>query len=453
MAKPAFDPSKPFQPVATAKPAFDPSKPFQAGGSDPGALTSSAGGAFGRGVGQGLTVGFGDEAGGAEQSGLQAIANALPQGALRWAGIENYKGGETAPDDTYRTARGENRAQLNADHAQHPWASTAGDVVGGVPLSVITGGGAGAVGAMGMAAGLGNSTADLTHGDLANYGRAAMDTGVGGLASLATLGATRLVGAGVGQARNAIGNLTRDAEGRLADQIAEQQAAEIASLRGKLGAEVQKGNRLNENIDRLSPNIPTNLQMRAAALEQNGVLPDLRERLARANLGDLPGQKGAIDALDAELGQKIANAPAELQQRFSNALQAGPKMLANVVPAAAIGSAKSKLLHGAGAAIGGAIGGALGGFPGAGFGAAVGSSAINGALGVLKNPTAQVAGLNAVDSIMRAAQASGRFAQPFAEAYARGPQAVAALDYVLAQKDEHWRAAKAQQSPDATAAP
>lgn len=46
-----------------------------------------------------------------------------------------------------------------------------------------------------------------------------------------------------------------------------------------------------------------------------------------------------------------------------------------------------------------------------------------------------------------------KYVQPLLQAAQRGPQAVAALDYVLAQKDEHWRAAKAQQSPDATAAP
>jgi hypothetical protein len=181
------------------------------------APTSSTGGAALRGFGQGLTANFGDELGAGLQSGLQRLANALPEGSLDWAGIDNrYK---QDAGEVYRQARAANREQLAADAREHGVASFAGNLAGGLVSNAIVpgsklAGGAGLLraGAQGAAAGLGESEADLTRGQ------------VGG----ATVDA--LKGAALGVAAQGIG----EEVGRIAPQAAQwvqRKAGDFAALR------------------------------------------------------------------------------------------------------------------------------------------------------------------------------------------------------------------------------
>lgn len=139
---------------------------------DPG---SSTGGAALRGFGQGVTADFGDELGAGLQAGLQGLANALPEGALEWAGIDNRYAQDAG--DVYRQARTENRAQLRQDMAEHPVASTLGNVGGSVVLgSIAPGAGTyGQAAALGAASGLGASEYDLTDPTVRNVGGAVGD--------------------------------------------------------------------------------------------------------------------------------------------------------------------------------------------------------------------------------------------------------------------------------------
>lgn len=148
---------------------------------------SSAGGAFIRGVAQGATADFADELGAGLQAGLQGLANALPEGSLEWAGIENKY--QQNPLDTYRQAREENRAQIAQDMEQHTGAALAGNIGGGLLLNSVVPGakltgtpGLLRAAGMGAAAGLGASDADLTRGEV---GGAAADTLKGAAMGLA----------------------------------------------------------------------------------------------------------------------------------------------------------------------------------------------------------------------------------------------------------------------------
>lgn len=181
----------------------------------PGALESYA-----RHAHQAATFGFADEA----------------EGAIRAAG-DVLTGG----DFDYTKRRDEARARLKAAEEAHPDASTAGTWGGTIGSALIPGGGSktllGNVGrgaAMGAAMGLGESEADLTKGEV---GKAALDTGLGGLVG----GAVGAVAHGAGKLVDAVRN--RAAGGaRLAE--ADRAAAEYGkryaaqkSAQGSFGGE------------------------------------------------------------------------------------------------------------------------------------------------------------------------------------------------------------------------
>lgn len=148
--------------------------------------------ALARGVGRGLTFDFGDEAGAAVGTVLQKV---LPESM---GGIDYGK--------DFGTLYRENRDALRRDNAAaekaHGGLTVAGNVLGGIPLAIATGGGAAAGGAktllksmaqgaktgakFGAVGGLGNSEADLTKGDVLG---AVKDTSAGAA-----------LGAGIGSA-------------------------------------------------------------------------------------------------------------------------------------------------------------------------------------------------------------------------------------------------------------
>jgi hypothetical protein len=216
---------------------------------------SSAAGAGLRGFGQGLTAGFGDELGAGLQAGLQGVANALPEGSLEWAGIDNRHQQDTL--DTYRQAREENRAQLATDQREHAGAAFAGDLAGGLVLNTLVPGsqaagtaGLARAGLMGAASGLGNSEADLTRGEV---GGAVADT---------------LTGAALGVAGQEVG----DQLGRVTPKVAQwvqRKAGDFAAMRALNAAGYFK-NELKPIIKR--GGIDKAIEMGEHLLEEPGVI-------------------------------------------------------------------------------------------------------------------------------------------------------------------------------------
>lgn len=113
-----------------------------------------------RGFVQGGTMDFGDELAGAVQGGLQGLANAAPEGSLRWAGIENYKGGEEDVGKVYTQGRDDDRKLNAAAQKQDPLtygvSSVAGSIAGPGKFMKV---GSGLKGALGTGALIGGATA------------------------------------------------------------------------------------------------------------------------------------------------------------------------------------------------------------------------------------------------------------------------------------------------------
>lgn len=144
--------------------------------------------AIARGLGQGVTAGFGDELAGAgaiqKQAMLNRMADYLPDFITKRLGVERE---EFEPGDLYRQTRDADRAGNAMAKAARPYHYGGGEIAGGIASFAVPGvaaakgvGGAVKVGAgIGAAEGLGRSGADLTTGDPSEYERAAYDTGAG----------------------------------------------------------------------------------------------------------------------------------------------------------------------------------------------------------------------------------------------------------------------------------
>jgi hypothetical protein len=182
----------------------------------------STGEAVGRGGLQGATMGFGDELGGALQAGLSKLRDVLPDSANEALGFgKRYENDTTSALDVYRQGRDEDRAANKAASAAHPWAYGTASVAGSLPTMALPGGAA----LQGAVAGLGNSDADLTKGEV---GGAARDAAIGAL--LGKYGgkvAGGVVRAG-GKALGAVGGAIRDVAPGLAE-FAELSAAKVAN--------------------------------------------------------------------------------------------------------------------------------------------------------------------------------------------------------------------------------
>lgn len=167
------------------------------------------------GLGQGLTMGFGDELGAALQSGMdksQSLAHDLlpsvfkksPSQMAKELESKGFTGdiGATSSGDVYRRSRDENRKIVEQAAANSPKAFLAGELAGGLVSGIATAPlapelvagstakgvlpaasriAAGAINSapLGAAFGLGESKADLTSGKLSDIKQAAKDTGRG----------------------------------------------------------------------------------------------------------------------------------------------------------------------------------------------------------------------------------------------------------------------------------
>lgn len=203
-----------------------------------------------RGLLQGSTLGGSDEAGGAVQGGMQALANVLPKGALDWAGIDNRYSQPVM--DTYRAARNDERRRDKEEaEGENGGLFTAAEVAGSVLPSMAPGlniaKGASLASTVGKAAltgglaGFGNSDAELTPDKVtgADSLRALLETGagagIGGIAGAAGHGIEK----GLGWAsQKLLGNSSRRAAkaGAKAAELADEAAhAETLTARSASG--------------------------------------------------------------------------------------------------------------------------------------------------------------------------------------------------------------------------
>lgn len=164
----------------------------------PGMLEST-----GRGLEQGATLGFGDEING----GLSALLDSL-----------TGKNKDLSVLQDYQKQRDQSRKAMDAASAAHPYISGASNLVGAVVPALLTGGGSlaeeGLAGAAKLGAGygaiggLGNSTADLTKGDVAgNLKDAAIGAATGGALAPVATAATQTIAPSLKMASNGLKDL------------------------------------------------------------------------------------------------------------------------------------------------------------------------------------------------------------------------------------------------------
>lgn len=289
-----------------------------------------------RGAAQGATFGFGDE--------LEA-------------GWKHLVGGA----DYTKT-----RAQLRSDEAnarsQHPVAYTGGEIGGSLLPSAVA---AMATGGTSLAPSMAKAGLPMAAGQgaLQGAGYSNADT-AGGLARDSALGAgVGVAGYGLGQTLGAVGRkvagsargLAVRAEAKAADKAAKEVADGIASARGSLGGEVQKGNRIVENLRRLGPDLSPEEQAAAQQLE---------ERLSASAREALPGQVSTIAARDADLAAAKTGASEAFNARKTDLLSTDE--MKRQVLARALRYGPVALGSLAGHYVGGPIGGTVGALAGAG---------------------------------------------------------------------------------------
>lgn len=307
-----------------------------------------------RGAAQGATLGFGDE---------------------MEAGWKHLVGGAD-----YKSTRDQLRADEANARTQHPTAYLGGEMAGGaapgIAATVLTGGAAAGpalAAGQGAAQGAGYSNASDARG-------LSRDSAVGGGVGLLGYGASKAMGSAAsrlaGWARAGSTRATANAAQKTADKVAEQ----IASARGALGGEVQKGNRLVENLRRLgTPLGPT----------EQAAADDLEQRLAASNLQSLPDQAGIIATKDAELQA--------LKSGASDALKSGTAELLSTAEAKR--QLSSRALRYGPVAAGTILGTAIGGPVGSAVGALVGAGSrpmIRSVIRLGQTPAVQKAGFDAI---------------------------------------------------------
>lgn len=269
----------------------------------------------GRGALQGATAGFADEGAAFFDALIPGLSRAVNKDVLAGAP------GDASFGDRYRTARDYYRGVNTQAREANPGSYLAGEVGGA--LIPIPGAGAASggrallrAGGQGAVQGVGYSGADLTRGEVGELAKDASIgtvTGVGG--QIASAGLGRLVAAG----RERAARLLTSAQKRAADQAEKEIAEQLASARGQLGAETQKGSRQVENLMRLEPALTPEQRTVYQMLQAQGIVPNLQQSVAQGTLERLPGQaatiaerKAAVEALEAAAPDAIASRTKDL---------------------------------------------------------------------------------------------------------------------------------------------
>lgn len=305
--------------------------------------------ALAQGAGQGVTLGFQDEVNGAIQALGDKLMGNSPESSL---------------GELYRRNRDSFRREADATKAEHPLAYGGAELAGGLASSFLPGLGiskgakaaqvllksalAGGVGA------LGQDQADLTRGE---YGRAALDTGVG-----------TALGAGAGGIGIGLGGLGQKAFQRVAGideavarKAAEAAAAETASARSAAGRAAQDAYKQLEHLRELG-------KLRALSPEEAQVAASLE-----GELGDKAQQK-----LLSSVAAKDATSAAYVDALQSEAQRAKDIAAQKLSGGDAMSQLKARALRYGLPAVGGALAGMTGfgghgGLVGAGSGALMGA--------------------------------------------------------------------------------
>lgn len=270
--------------------------------------------ALGRGAGQGATLGLSDEINGLVQAlGVKYLPASMGGGG--------GQAQQLSLADLYRQNRDYFRRDNQAAEDQHKTLYMAGNIAGGLPAAIATGGGAGATlrslagtgTALGMVEGLGFSNADLTRGDIQN---AAIDTGAGGLfglgASLVPAAMPEIAGAAGRKLLRGAASRTERAQAKAAQMAADAVAEDVKSARSYAGRTAQDAYKQLEHLRELGAvrNLGPEervtfdeLSTELAGKAQANLLPAAAEKKAAAQtLSDLMANQGnAAEAKTAEL--------------------------------------------------------------------------------------------------------------------------------------------------------
>lgn len=343
---------------------FDPDKYVSGQAFDPDAYTAAPAKQYGAGetalmgVGQGLSLGFGDEM----KAGWRSL---FPKSM---GGVD------------YKQERDRLRAEDAAARQQHPYIYGATEAVGSAlpaaGLAVATGGTSMApmlakaalplAAGQGALQGAGSSNAN-TAGGLVR------DASIGGGLGAAGYGLGALLGsAGRGIAGWARGKATQ-AVARAGEKAAEEVATGISSARGALGGEVQKGQRIVENLRRLGPELSP---------EQQQLVNELEQRLTASTLESLPAQAGTIATKDAELAALKSGASEAFNSRKADLLSTDEMKRQTIARILRYGPVAAGTALGT--AVGGPMGSAIGALAGAGT-----RPAIQSLRRLAKNPAVQ----------------------------------------------------------------
>ena len=425
----------------------------------------SAGRAGVLGFAQGGSFGFADEIGGA--LGKLLLPEPVKVNTAAQAGdspealeMKRRIAAEQAADpSTYQMTRDLVRGEAEQARRERPNEYMAGEVGGALATAVLPGGavGTGARAAttgarigraaltgagIGSAYGLGSSKADLAEGE---FGAAALDTGIGGAFGAAGgalgQGVSELGGGIVRRVHDFAKRRVGQADAGLDTLAQEQVQKSLSSASGDLGAVVQQGNRLVENLMRLESTgslTPAQAQL-LSKMKASGQWDELVNRLAQSNLDDLPGKAAEVEARQGVLSQLQGGK----DEAFDAARKAVADPMAQVMPRVKRYAAPVAAVLGGGG-LGGVVGLAAGGNPvEVGFSALAGAGtrpAVNAVQRMFRHPAVQRPIFAALQRLTQTnPEALGRFAKPLAAAAAKGERELQATSYVLAQRDPEYR--------------
>lgn len=310
------------------------------------------------GAANGATLGFGDEIIGGISTPIQAAVNLLPKSLAR-----RWDFAQAPAADAYRMARDDYRGQDRAAQKASPGGYAAGELGGTVLSSFLPGlgvaKGAGALQVLGRTAlagagaGLGNSQADLTQGDV---GRAALDTGVGAGAGLAAGG----VGLGLGKLGRYAAAKVVGIDETVARKAAAEAAETTAKARSAAGTAAQDAYRQAEHLRELGGKglLPEEGKAALAQLEAE-LAQKSADKLLPAVARKASTSQAFTEALGSE-GQRASAAAGENLSAGELKRQVGARLMRYGLPAAMGAVAGGLGFGGYGAMGGAALGGALG---------------------------------------------------------------------------------------------
>ena len=250
-----------------------------------------------RGVAQGASFGFADEATGVLEAAKDWLAND-PKGFMA----------------NYQKHRDESRANYKAAEGANPTSYMAGQFGGALAPAILSGGTSiPALAAQGAAQGLGASEADLTQGDVSGAARdAAIGSAIGGAAGVAGKAISKIP---FGKAASYVSDKLGDAAEKLAEKATGATGRQAEKFEEKAGRElldrglVKFGDSpevIASRIGKASDEAGTAIQQALEELDAKGVTASV-ENVASAiegrirELSETPGNEKIINQLTAEL--------------------------------------------------------------------------------------------------------------------------------------------------------